>query len=184
MCIVVENQIKLHRWALWLIVKKLTKAIHIENYVIAGSYRRGNWWCNDIDLLIPVANEIESKGIQENIKKLGWKLRERIEGDPFSIQYTKETLGGTLVLDLFLATPGTWGNALLFTTGPKEFNDVLRNHMIDIGYSWHNPKYFKHTVKQTQISFSNEKAALTFLDIKYIQPNKRYQYGQVHKFVD
>lgn len=175
MGIVVENQIKLHRWVVWFLVKRIVKKLHIKKYVISGSYRRGKWWCNDIDLLIPIQSLSEGEGIKAQLRKLGWKLRpfRHASDEVFSVQYIKKVGSGYLILDLFLAPPGTWGNALLFTTGPKEFNDKIRESIVSKGYSWSNPRYFTHIKTDNQLSFMSEEAALDFLDMKQIKPSNR-----------
>lgn len=180
MSIVTENQTKLHRWIVWFLVKMIVKKIHIKKYVISGSYRRGKWWCNDIDLLIPIESVSEGEGIKAQLEKLGWKLRKSrfASKDIFSVQYVKRMGNGNTVLDLFLALPGTWGNALLFTTGPKEFNDDLREEIVSKGYSWSNPSYFTRIKTDERLSFTNEKAALAFLDKKWIKPSQRGSYAR------
>ena len=175
MSIVVENQVKLHRFAVWSIVKGLTKKLGIKDYTIAGSYRRGEWWCNDIDLLIPVSTAAEADGIESFMLRLGWSKRPgRSEGGlTFSRQFLMETTNGVIVLDLFLAPPGCWGNALLFATGPRSFNDIIRSSIIDMGYSWSNPKYFTHIKTSKELSFNEELSALHFLGKPWIPPGKR-----------
>jgi len=175
--IVVQDQIKLHRFAVWLIVRSLASKMGLQKYVLAGSYRRGAWWCNDIDLLIPINSASEGEGIKANLKKLGWTLSHHRKNDNeivFSTQFLKETKKGIIVLDLFLAPPGSWGNALLFTTGPKSFNSTIRSDILGLGYSWTtNPRFFTRILDNTQISFDNERSALFFINKKWIPPHKR-----------
>lgn len=176
MSVVIENQAKMHRWTVWLMVKRMTKQIGLSNYVISGSYRRGSWWCNDIDLLVPIQSKTEGEGIKAQIRKLGWKPTPDRYGDSevvFSTQFLKNTQNGVVVLDLFLAPPGSWGNALLFTTGPKSFNDGIREQLLNNGYSWSNPRYFTHIRTDRMLSFDNERAALSFLNKSWISPRKR-----------
>ena len=175
MSIVVENQVKLHRWAVWFIARKLTKQLGIKDYTLAGSYRRGKTWCNDIDLLIQIHSEEEIRGITTLIEKLGWSPRSdrRIHDNIFSCQFIKETAKGNIVLDLFLVSPGCWGNALLFATGPRSFNDKIRSNIVATGYTWTNPQYFTHIRTDKYMSFSKELSALKFLGKEWIPPRKR-----------
>ena len=176
MSIVIQNQARIHRWALWFMIKKLAKQIGLQKYAITGSYRRGKWWCNDIDLLVPIHSKAEGEGIKAQITKLGWKPTPGRIGDNdivFSTQFLKNTDGGIVVLDLFLAPLGSWGNALLFTTGPKSFNDNIRSNMLSNGYSWSNPRYFTHIRSDKMLAFDNEKAALAFLNMPWISPRTR-----------
>ncbi len=175
MSVVIENQIKIHRWVAWMICKLLAYQLDLKKYVISGSYRRGKWWSNDIDLLIPVQSESEILGIEANLLGLGWKLRPfRNTGrEVFSRQFIRKFGDKYLILDIFLAPAGSWGNALLFTTGSKGFNDDIREHLINNGYSWINPRYFTHIKTNQKLSFDSEKSALRFLGIKWVSPKNR-----------
>lgn len=175
MSIVIKNQVKIHRWVLWFLVKKLTMDLNIKDYIIAGSYRRGQWWCNDIDLLVPVKTSAQAEGLIAQILSNGWKYMptRKITSETFSHQFVKSTGAGNLILDLFLVPPGCMGNAMLFTTGPKSFNDKIRKGIIETGYSWANPKYFTHIKSNKELSFDNEKAAMKFLGIHWISPSRR-----------
>jgi len=176
MSVVIQNQAKIHRWALWLMVKQLAKKAGIHKYVISGSYRRGKWWCNDIDLLVPIKSQAEGEGIKVMLKKLGWKPTPNRAADNevvFSTQFLKKTTNGIIVLDLFLAPQGSWGNCLLFTTGPKSFNDDIREKLIAGGYSWSNPRYYTHILSNKMLSFDSESGALAFLNKPWIAPHRR-----------
>ena len=175
MSIVIEDQAKLNRFAVWMIAKKLTKQLGIKQYEIAGSYRRGNMWCNDIDLLIQVQSPEETAGIIQLIKQLGWNSRPDRREAPniFSKQFVKETLYGVVVLDVFLVPPGCMGNALLFATGPRSFNDKIRENILSTGYTWSDPRYFTNIRTNDRISFSEEASAFRFLGSKLISPRRR-----------
>jgi DNA polymerase/3'-5' exonuclease PolX len=175
MSIVIQNQVKLHRWMVWLLVKKLTKSLDITKYAITGSYRRGKWWCNDIDLLVPISTPEEGNGVIERVQSLGWKLRPGriINEHMFSNQFVKKTSAGNVILDLFLVPPGCWGNAMLFSTGPKSFNDTIRKDLVAAGWSWAIPRYFTHIRSNKYVSFNEERAAMKFLGINWISPRKR-----------
>src|ERR1035437_178582 len=172
MSVVIPNQAKVHRWTVWFLARQLTNKLNIKSYVLSGSYRRGKWWCNDIDLLVPIESESEGNGIIARLYQLGWKYTpyRRTSENVFSHQFMKKMGDKYLVLDLFLALPGTWGNALLFTTGSKYFNDNIRENLDKAGYSWRNPRYFTHLKSDTMCSFATEKAALDFLGMPWVKP--------------
>ena len=171
----VENQLKLHRWVTKVLIWRLAKQLDIKDYVISGSYRRGKWWSNDIDLVVPVKSEEQAEGLKMRMEQLGWKLRasRRMGGDTFSVQYIKEFSGKTVVLDLFLSYPGHMGNTLLFTTGPASFNENIRCEILNIGYSWQNPRFFRNYSDNTKISFDTEEGAMNFLGLGWIKPSNR-----------
>jgi DNA polymerase/3'-5' exonuclease PolX len=175
MSIVVQNQAKIHRWVLWFMVKYIAKQLRLKKYQIGGSYRRGKWWCNDIDLLIPIRSQAEGEGHLATILKAGWKYTpgRQVNGYIFSRQFIKKTSAGVVVMDVFLVPPGCWGNAMLFATGPKSFNDRIRKDVIERGYSWADPKYFTHMKSNKKVSFDDEVSAMDFLDIGWIPPKDR-----------
>ena len=169
-----ENQLKLHRWVVWFWARKIAKQLRLSNYVIGGSYRRGKWWCNDIDLLIPVRSPEEAEGMRERLKQLGWKKRTTFFNDSTFGHLLYKKIGDKLLcLDVFFVYPGCMGNALLFTTGSKEFNDTLRANVISMGYSWAHPPHFERIIDSTNLCFDSEKAAFDFLNMEYIVPKHR-----------
>lgn len=172
----VPNQAVIHRWIVKLLVFMLARKLGIDEYTIGGSYRRGKWFCNDIDLIIPVKSEMQKKGLMVRMQQLKWKnLNKRSEG--FAImwaeQFIKKIGSKYVVLDMFLVDPGSMGNALVFTTGPKSFNDKIRSEVLESGYSWANPKYFKHLETNECIAFDTEKGVFNFLGLKWVKPKNR-----------
>ena len=108
MSICFENQAKLHRWVVWYLARKLAKQLRLQKYVIGGSYRRGSWWCNDIDLLVPVASEEEAEGIRRRVRQLGWLPRSPIPppDSVFGHQLYMPCGDQSIVLDIFFVHPG------------------------------------------------------------------------------
>jgi DNA polymerase/3'-5' exonuclease PolX len=170
-----KNQLVLHRWIIRLFIWKLCREAGIKDYTISGSYRRGKWFCNDIDLVVPVKSDWQANGILTRFEQLGWTCTYRSSetSSIFTNQFRKKILDKYLILDIFLSYPGHMGNTLLFTTGPKEFNDDIRYNIKGIGYSWTNPRYFKNLETDEKISFDCEKTAMNFLGLKWIKPSKR-----------
>jgi DNA polymerase/3'-5' exonuclease PolX len=170
-----ENQLVLHRWMIKLFIWKLCREAGIKEYVISGSYRRGKWFCNDIDLVVPVKSDWQANGILARLKQLGWRQTNKTDekSSIFTNQFTKKILDKVLILDVFLSYPGHMGNTLLFTTGPKSFNDNIRYNIKGIGHSWSNPRYFKNLETDEKIAFDSEKAAMNFLGISWIRPSRR-----------
>jgi len=176
MAVVKKNQTKIHRWVAYYLLSKIVRKLQPNKYVMAGSYRRGKWWLNDLDLLIEVASDSEAEGYVHRIQQFGWlpvEGRGRYNLTTFSKQFYKDLSGHIVILDLFLIEPGAWGNALLFTTGSKYFNNRLRSKAISLGYSWNNPRYFERLVDGVQISFDTEHKALAFLGERWIRPRVR-----------
>lgn len=174
MSISLQGQAKLHRWVVWLLAKKIAKQLHVKDYTLAGSYRRGKRWCNDIDMLIPTASIEEAMGIRARLIQLGWRKRDQFFHDSMFGHLFFKKMGNKLVcLDVFFVPPGCMGNALLFATGSRKFNDDIRASILSLGYSWCTPPYFEHIETSTKLCFSTEKAALDFLGMKWIKPKNR-----------
>ncbi len=175
MSIVAPNQVKIHRWVLWFLAKRVAKQLNLNKYVLSGSYRRGKWWCNDIDLLVPIQSDSEGSGLIARLLQLGWRYTpyRHTNENVFSHQFMKKIGNKIIIMDLFLSLPGTWGNALLFTTGSKYFNDNIRSTLTDMGYVWSNPRYFTHIKSDTKCSFDTEKAALDFIGLPWVKPKNR-----------
>lgn len=170
----VENQLRLHRWVVWFWARKIAKQLHLTDYVIGGSYRRGRWWCNDIDLLVPVASQEQAEGLKDRLKQLGWKKRTTFFNDlTFGNLLSKKIGDRLLCLDVFFVYPGCMGNALLFTTGSQQFNDEIRANIIGMGYSWAHPPYFERIIDSTNVCFDSERAAFDFLKMPYVAPKDR-----------
>jgi DNA polymerase/3'-5' exonuclease PolX len=174
------NQISLHRWVVWLIIKKIAYALDLKKYVISGSYRRGKTWINDIDLLISVNSDEEANGIKLRLAQLGWTCHASETDLTLRNQFIKKINNKILVLDVFFSLPGTWGNCTLFTTGSKFFNDAIRSKLLSMGYHWDNPRYFTRVSNGSKVSFLSERGALDFLNIKWIKPSKRVRYTTVN----
>jgi DNA polymerase/3'-5' exonuclease PolX len=173
---IVPNQAIIHRWMIKLLVFTLARKLGVRKYTIGGSYRRGKWFCNDIDLVIPIKSEFQKNGLIVRMEQLGWRnLNKKGEGfaNMWTEQFIKKIGGEYVVLDLFLVDPGSMGNALVFTTGPKSFNDKIRGQVLSSGYSWANPKYFKHLETDEKITFDTEKAVFNFLGLRWINPKNR-----------
>jgi DNA polymerase/3'-5' exonuclease PolX len=168
------GQVRLHRWVVWLTAKQIAKQLHIKDYVLAGSYRRGKWWCNDIDMLIPVSSIEEKDGIKARLAQLGWQKRaDFFSASTFGHLLFKKVGDKVICLDVFFVLPGCMGNALLFTTGSQNFNDKIRADILSLGYSWANPPYFERIIDSSNICFSDEKAALCFLGMHWVAPKDR-----------
>jgi DNA polymerase/3'-5' exonuclease PolX len=158
----------------WFLAKKITKELGIQRYTLGGSYRRGKWWCNDIDIVVPVQSAEEAAGYKARLTQLDWTQRANFfNEEPFGYLVSKKIGSRVICLDLFCVLPGCMGNALLFTTGSREFNDNIRSHIYTLGYSWSHPPYFEHIATCQKICFSSERAALKFLGLPWVKPRNR-----------
>ncbi len=174
MSISLVGQAKLHRWVVRLLAWRIAHQLGIEKYTLAGSYRRGKWWCNDIDMVVPVESEEQAEGFKVRLTQLGWEVRENFFHDCLFGYLVHKKIGNKeIALDLFFAPPGCMGNALLFATGSRSFNDEIRSNILKLGFSWSHPPYFEHIATSRNICFDTEKAALKFLGMPWVKPSNR-----------
>jgi DNA ligase (NAD+) len=140
-------------------------------YEIVGSYRRENKTSGDIDIIItspnPITYErlldvmIENKFIIEVLSRGKHKCLV-IGKIPESPHYRR--------IDFLYAPPKEYPFSILYFTGSKGFNVVMRGHSLKRGYSL-NEHGFTPSVSKV---FTTEKSIFDFLDLRYIEPKDRY----------
>ncbi len=149
-------------------LKKFDKSIDAQ---IVGSYRRGALSSGDIDVIIT-----------SDDKKYFDKFIKLIEEKNMILEYLakgekKSLVIGTLAnedsiprrLDFLYSPPKEYAFAILYFTGSKAFNIVMRRHALKLGYSL-NEHGFTPTVSQ---NFEKEKDIFDFLELKYKTPIQR-----------
>ena len=106
-----------------------------SKYEIVGSYRRGKKASGDIDVIITSEN-------QEVFKKFVDSLKEKIIVEILSYGNTKALVIGKLEenstarrIDFMYTPPDEYPFAILYFTGSKAFNTVMRGHALKIGIS-------------------------------------------------
>ena len=139
-------------------------------YDIVGSYRREQASSGDIDVIITSSNSasydmfldalIESKLITEVLSRGKHKCLV-IAKIPESTSYRR--------LDFLYAPPNEYAFSVLYFTGSKGFNVVMRGHALKQGFSL-NEHGFTPTVSQ---EFPDEKSIFDFLNLQYIEPKNR-----------
>ena len=177
MAIVVPKKfhIKLPRLLVFMICKYLMKSLNINSYVIAGSYRRKKKLCNDIDIVLPIENMVD---IDAKMKSKGWRLNPfRNHEATFSRQYIKLikffNIRKTIVIDIMPYGPDNLGNVLVFATGSKNHNDIIRKRLRDRNMSWSDPGCFLNTKTGEKICFNSEKEVFLYLDMPNTSPENR-----------
>jgi DNA polymerase/3'-5' exonuclease PolX len=161
--------------------------VNKESLELAGSYRRGNEESGDIDCYISVKQM--DKGLMKTISKKLIELGYLDERDIISCGTKKMmcVVKGEVArhLDVFIYPSDEYAFALLFATGSGNFNIRMRNHALEKGYSlsdmglrignnkgeWISQEQIEKKLGKDKIS--KEKDIFDFLDLKYIEPNKR-----------
>ncbi len=150
----------------------------VEQIEVAGSYRRGLETIGDIDILIAA----EKQHI-ENLFEV-FTNHERVtevlgKGDTKSSVRTKE---GRQV-DLRIVTPNEFSAALMYFTGSKEHNVVMRQRARDRGMSLNEYGLFKldeqgNTDFDAPVNFETEADIYQKLDLHFVPPELREDRGE------
>ena len=155
--------------------------INIEGskYEIVGSYRRGKQISGDIDVII--TNENDNKKIFDTfideLKYKGILIEILTRGKSKSLTISK--LPGKVArrIDFLYTSPEEYPFAVLYFTGSKIFNTVMRQRAITRGFTLneHGMSIMKKGVKGEKVSdiFQDDKSIFDFLDMEYKLPEER-----------
>lgn len=151
------------------------------DYEIVGSYRRGKMLSGDIDMIITNKNndqavfdkfldELRTKNILEyTFSKGTTKSLTMCRLNP------KKTTARRV--DFLYTSPSEFPFAILYFTGSKIFNTVMRQKALSMGYTLneHGLSYMKGGVKGEKVEkqFNDEKDIFDFLNMVYKSPEER-----------
>ena len=125
------------------------------NYTICGSYRRECNYVGDIDILVfeefPDLSSLECKVVAKGDKLMKLKFDE-LEVDMRSVKEENR------------------GPALVFYTGPKNFNIWLRSEAKKQGYKLNE---YSLSNNMSEFNFTSEEDLFKFLGVSYIKPSER-----------
>ena len=164
-----------------IVFDNVINSINIEGskYEIVGSYRRGKQISGDIDVII--TNENDNKKIFDTfideLKDKGILIEILTRGKSKSLTISK--LPGKVArrIDFLYTSPEEYPFAVLYFTGSKIFNTVMRQRAITRGFTLneHGMSIMKKGVKGEKVSdiFTDEKAIFDFLDMEYKLPEER-----------
>jgi DNA polymerase/3'-5' exonuclease PolX len=155
------------------------KNIDGSSFEIVGSYRRGNTESGDIDIII-TNNKNNKKVFAEFLTNL---VKAGLLVDIFSKGKTKSLAIGKIEncpcrrLDFLYTPPKEYPFAILYFTGSKAFNVVMRAHSLKLGYSMNEHGFHimndKKKGKRLDKFFTTEKSIFEFLKIVYKKPHER-----------
>ena len=164
-----------------IVFDNVINSINIEGskYEIVGSYRRGKQISGDIDVII--TNENDNKKIFDTfideLKDKGILIEILTRGKSKSLTISK--LPGKVArrIDFLYTSPEEYPFAVLYFTGSKIFNTVMRQRAITRGFTLneHGMSIMKKGVKGEKVSdiFLDEKSIFDFLDMEYKLPEER-----------
>lgn len=152
-------------------------------FEIVGSYRRGALQSGDIDVIITGKTGDNFKKFIDQLKETGIILEILSRGSSKCLVIGK--LSGSSKkarrIDFLFTTPEEYPFSLLYFTGSKIFNTVMRGHALTMGYSLNEHglhkmnKVEKKSVKGEKIShvFLDEESIFDFLNMEYRSPEQR-----------
>ena len=161
------------------IFEKIFNKIKSEEskFEIVGSYRRGAKTSGDIDVIIT--------GNKDNFKQfIDQLLEDKIIVELLTRGSTKSLVVAKLPdsdivrrVDFLYASKEEYPFAILYFTGSKIFNTVMRGRALSLGYSLNEHGLYKMEGKKKgaklEQEFPNEESIFTFLKMKYKEPNQR-----------
>lgn len=162
-----------------------------SKFEIVGSYRRGNSNSGDIDIIIT--------NIHNNQNTLD-KILEGLENDnSISIRFLSRGKTKSMAIvkiekdgihrrvDFLYTSPQEYPFALLYFTGSKVFNTVVRQKANDLGLTLneHELSFKQQGIKGKKLDkiFNSEKEILNYLGIEYLEPTERENAKKI-KFID
>jgi NAD-dependent DNA ligase/predicted nucleotidyltransferase len=154
------------------------------SYEIVGSYRRGKAFSGDIDVIITNENNNSSVFTSFLDALKTYKTHPILEytfskGQTKSLTMCRLTPDSPIArrVDFLYTAPAEYPFAILYFTGSKIFNTVMRQRALKQGYTLneHGISYMKSGVKGAKVeqSFDNEKDIFDFLGMKYKKPEER-----------
>ena len=149
-----------------------------SRYEIVGSYRRGAESSGDIDLILTSQNEDVFKNFVDELvyRKIILEILSRGKSKCLVIAKLPDAKHARRV-DFLYAAPEEYPFSILYFTGSKAFNTVMRGHALKMGYSLNEHGFSKITDKKKEEKlthgFTREKDIFDFLNIVYKTPNQR-----------
>ena len=150
----------------------------VESVTAAGSLRRGRDTIGDIDLLVTMKPGQDKQANVDNVadyiqKYPGIETHLARGENKVSVR-----LGSGLQVDVRLLEKRSFGAALLYFTGSKEHNVVLRGRANDMG--WTLNEYALTTLKGGKtVASKTEEEIYAKLKLAYIEPELRENTGEI-----
>ena len=156
---------------------------------IVGSYRRGLKSSGDIDVIITSSNpKIFTIFINELIRKQ--IISHVLSKGPTKCLVITKLLNKNKArrVDFLYTTPEEFPFAILYFTGSKTFNTVMRQYALNKGYTFneHGIYHFENKQKGEKVAkeFNTEKDIFDFLGLQYKTPQERQDGRMVVPYTD
>ena len=147
-----------------------------SQYEIVGSYRRGSKTSGDIDVIITSNNPDVFKRFIDVLIQEKIIIEVLSRGKSKCLVITKIDNGKyARRVDFLYTSPEEYPFSVLYFTGSKAFNTVMRGHALKMGYTLNEHRIARTSVAGSPIkmNFQNEKDIFDFLKLEYKEPNER-----------
>lgn len=168
---------------------KVAKDSPDAKFEIVGSYRRGAQTSGDIDVIITGKTGSIYKGFVDELLKTGIILEVLSRGQSKTLVIAK--LPGERIarrVDFLYAPPDEFAFAILYFTGSKIFNTVMRQYGLDKGYTFNEHGIYKLENKKKGAKvgseFKTEKDIFDFLGLQFKTPIERRDGRAVVPYTD
>ena len=173
--------------------KKIFTDIFITNtdtkFEIVGSYRRGQQTSGDIDVIITGKTSDVYKKFVNDLLKTGIILEVLSCGESKTLVIAK--LPGKNIarrIDFLYAPPDEFAFAILYFTGSKIFNTIMRQYSLDKGYTFNEHGIYKLENKKkgakVNKEFNTEKDIFDFLGLQFKTPAERQDGRSITPYID
>lgn len=150
----------------------ILQKIFNDNYMMVGSYRRNKKTLGDIDILIKNINIKDFIDKLKNQKNL--KIVDQISLGPRKFSgYLQYKNNNVRRLDILYIDEDKWPFSLLYFTGSKDFNIMMRNKAKSLGYLLNDSGLFDSKTLKKINNLKTEKDIFKKLNLKYIKPQNR-----------
>jgi len=150
-----------------------------DKYEIVGSYRRGARSSGDIDIIITSADPKLFSKFVEAMKTQNIILETLSQGKTKCLVITKLPLHKhARRVDFMYTSPEEYPFAVLYFTGSKSFNTVMRGHALRQGTSLNEHGLYRKEqgkMKEEKVEhvFETERDIFDYLHLKYKKPEER-----------
>lgn len=147
-----------------------------SQYEIVGSYRRGAKASGDIDVIITSTNENVFKTFIDALIQEKIIVEVLSRGKSKCLVITKiENSKHARRVDFLYTSPEEYPFSVLYFTGSKAFNTVMRGHALKMGYTLNEHRIARTSSASSPIKMKiqNEKDIFELLKLKYKEPSER-----------
>lgn len=147
-------------------------------YEIVGSYRRGAQTSGDIDVIVTAEQPVVFRTFVQKLLTEKIIVEVLASGPSKCLVIAKIPSSDSYRrVDFLYTPPNEFAFAILYFTGSKIFNTVMRQHALNLGYTFNEHGIYKLVNKKkgplVQQQFPTEKSIFDFLGLQYIEPTMR-----------